>query len=628
MGVINQLSADIANKIAAGEVVERPGSVVKELVENAIDAGADVITVEIEGGGTTFLRVTDNGCGMTAEDAELCFSRHATSKIKSASDLEAIYTLGFRGEALSSIGAVSSVELFTKRKEDSQGTKIVFQGGALLEKGEAGTADGTSIIIRDLFYNTPARMKFLKKDATEAGYVADIMSRFILAHPEISFRLTRDSKEVYFTPGDSSLQNALYSVYGRDYAKGVIDVDYELDGIRVTGAVGKSEVARANRTYQSFFVNRRYIKSPAITRAVEDAYKNQLMVGKFPMAVLNIELDPASIDINVHPTKLEVKFSNDQQVFLAVHHAVKNALYSINQVPEIVRSEPPKEDVFSLPKEAFGWEGGKTPVQKGGFVHYEHKAFTPQKPTQAPKRQETVFSAPPKRSEEIAFDFKPQPENVSAPSNDAPLIFNEAPTPPVMGIEKLPHDIRVIGQLFSTYILAEIDGKLAIIDQHAAHERLKFEELKKELANRSITPQYLIAPIPAEISPLELSLFEEYSDKMSALGFDGEVRNDEFFITAVPSPMDEEKVLSTFCELLTAFSENRQEVIDSTKERLTHTIACKAAIKANHNLSKDEMLSLISQVLALKNINTCPHGRPIMITMSKTEIEKEFGRIQ
>ncbi len=620
MGVINQLSVDISNKIAAGEVVERPASVVKELVENAIDAGADVISVEIEGGGTGFVRVTDNGSGMTKEDAVLCFSRHATSKISKAADLEAIFTLGFRGEALSSIGAVSRIELFTKKRDNADGTKVTFEGGELLEVQDTGTADGTSIIIRDLFYNTPARMKFLKKDATEAGYIADIMSRFILAHPEISFRLTRDGKEIYFTPGDSSLQNAVYSVYGRDYAKNIIDVDYELDGVKVTGCVGKSENARANRGYQSFFVNSRYIKSPAVTRAVEDAYKNQLMVGKFPMAVLNIELDPASVDINVHPTKLEVKFSNDQSVFLAVHHAVKNALYSINQIPEITKSAP-EEDVFQLPKEARGWEGTKTPTQHGGFVHYERfdkkapASDTPKKPIEdfLPKRNIS------EGAEEFAFDFKPRESDV--------LFFDAPKEQPMAGLRNFPHDIRIIGQLFSTYILAELDGQLAIIDQHAAHERLKFEELKKELANRPISPQYLIAPIPLELSPLELSLFEEHSASLERLGFVGEVRKDEFFITAVPSPDDEDTILSTITELLTAFSENRQDVISAAKERLTHTIACKAAIKANHNLSTAEMLSLVSQVLAMENINTCPHGRPIIIRLSKMEIEKMFGRI-
>ncbi len=604
MGIINRLSADISDKIAAGEVVERPASVVKELVENAIDAGADVISVEIENGGTSFLRVSDNGFGMSEEDAKICFLRHATSKIKKASDLDAIFTLGFRGEALSSIGAISRIELFTKRKDEPSGTKVVFEGGELKEASKTGTADGTSIIIRDIFYNTPARMKFLKKDSTEAGYIADIMSRFILSHPEISFRLTKDGKEVYFTPGDNSLTNAVYSVYGRDYAKNIIEVDYEMDGIRVAGVVGKSENARANRSYQSYFVNSRYIKSPAITRAVEDAYKNQLMVGKFPMAVLNIELDPSLIDINVHPTKLEVKFSNEQSIFLAVHHAVKNALYSINSVPKIKLQEP-LEDLFALPKEARGWEGAKIPTQHGGFSAYEKKEFYYER-KEKPKD----------------FGFK-----VFSLDEDEPLILDAPEQEPIMGIKEIPHDIRVIGQLFSTYILAEIDQKLVITDQHAAHERLKFEELKRELKSRPITPQYLIAPIPCDFSPLELSQFEEHRKKLSELGFDGEVKKDEFFITAVPSPADEDAVISTLLELMRALSENREDVITAKKEQLTYQIACKSAIKANNNLSIYEMQSLISQVLALKNINTCPHGRPIMIEMTKTEIEKLFGRI-
>ncbi len=600
MGIINRLSSDISNKIAAGEVVERPSSVVKELVENAIDAGADVISVEIEGGGTTFIRVSDNGCGMGEDDAKICFLRHATSKIKKASDLDAIYTLGFRGEALSSIGAVSKIELFTKKRESEEGTRVVFESGELVSSERTGTADGTNIIIRDLFYNTPARMKFLKKDATEAGYIADIMSRFILSHPEISFRLIRDGKEVYFTAGDNSLKNAVYSVYGREYAKNLIDVTYELDGIKVTGVCGKSENARANRAYQSYFVNSRYIKSPAITRAVEDAYKNQLMVGKFPFAILNIELDAGAVDINVHPTKLEVKFSNDQAVFLAVHHAVKNALYSINTAPEAARYEP-SADAFELPKEAKGWDG-KIPTMRGGFAHYEKRA----------EQKEESFS----------FDYPKLKREMNEP-----VIFDSPREKTIMGIKTIPHDIRIIGQLFSTYILAEIDSRFAICDQHAGHERLKFEELKKELSNRPITPQYLIAPIPLELSPLEISLFEEYQEQMSRLGFDGKVEKGEFLLTAVPTPEEEEKLLATVVELLTALSEKREEIITRTKERLCYTIACKSAVKANHSLTTYEMQSLISQIIAMDNINTCPHGRPIIIYLTKAEIEKMFGRI-
>lgn len=338
MGLIHVLDTEVSNKIAAGEVVERPLSIVKELVENSIDAGATVITVEIRGGGISYIRVSDNGCGMSAEDARICFLRHATSKITTGSDLDAIYTLGFRGEALSSIGAVAKIRLYTKRSCDSMGVCVTCEGGEILSSNDAGAPNGTVIEVTDLFYNTPARLKFLKKPATEAGYITDIMSRFVFAHPEISFKLVRDGKEIVFTPGDSKLLNAVYAVYGKDYTKNMIDVDFEFNGIHVTGLVGNGTLARANRNYETFFVNRRYIKSPLMIRALEEAYKNQIMISKFPVAILNVEIDASAVDINVHPTKLECKFSNEHDIYQTVYHAVKQALYEIPNVPEIERT--------------------------------------------------------------------------------------------------------------------------------------------------------------------------------------------------------------------------------------------------------------------------------------------------
>ena len=627
MGVINELSTEISNKIAAGEVVERPASVVKELVENAIDAGANVITVEIENGGTGFIRVSDNGCGMTGDDAKKCFLRHATSKIKTASDLDAIYTLGFRGEALSSIGAVSDVELVTKRPEDLVGTRIFFSGGALIKNEEAGTADGTTIVVKNLFFNTPARMKFLKKDATEAGYVADIMTRFILAHPEISFKLTKDSKEVYYSPGDNSLKNALYCVYGREYAKAVIDVDYEMDGIKISGVIGKSETARANRGYQSFYVNKRYIKSPAITRALEEAYKNQIMIGKFPMAVLNVEVNPAEIDINVHPTKLEVKFSDDSLVYRVVYHGVKNALYAISYVPEVERAEPEPtpepEPTAVLPRQASGWEGAKTPTQRGGFVHYERKM---PEPSFTPVKSEKYVQETAAFTQKGNYEYFETKRETASGIGDVPASELREQREAVRGIEELPRNFRIVGQLFDTYILVEKDDSLLMIDQHAAHERLKYEELKSELAKRTVTPQKLIAPVPVELSPTEKVMAGDNREKLMELGFETEEKKGEMYITAVPSPMDEESLIGVFVELVTAFGDNKQNVIDAAKERLTYTIACKAAIKANRKLGEVEMYALVNKVFDMENINTCPHGRPIVIKMTKKEIEKEFGR--
>lgn len=670
MSAINILPQEIYDKIAAGEVVERPASVVKELVENSIDAGATSISVEIEKGGTDFIRITDNGCGMSREDAQLCFIRHATSKIKSESDLDAIYTLGFRGEAMASIGAVSKIKLVTKRAEDEQGSAVYFCGGELISCTEAGAANGTTIVIRELFYNTPARMKFLKKDATEAGYISDIISRFILAHPEISFRLIKDSKEQYFTPGDNDIKNAVYAVYGRDYAKAAIDVDYTLDGIHVTGIAGKGEAARANRAYQSFFINKRYIKSGMIARAVEEAYKNQIMIGKFPTVALNIEIDPHEVDINVHPTKLEVKFSDEGRIYRAVYHAVKNAIYSLPHIPEIERkTEAPQAEAIIpnvLPKEASGWDTAKMPVQRGGFSSFERTlqpaaqpyretksdfsaiSAAKQAPDDAPDTEKpapaantdsefALFSQPPVSpdsgntyksfSADTAADgyFRRRQEEMSG-IGDEPLAELRTKNEQVRGIDELPQSFKIIGQLFATYILVEQDDSLLLIDQHAAHERIKYEELKKQLAGRKITPQMLMIPVPVKLSPIEAAAFADHKDALDELGFEAESRSGEFFITAVPTPMDEDELCTLFCELLDELIENRTEIIGKTKERLTYTIACKAAIKANHAFSEVEMYELVRMVFALENINTCPHGRPIIIKMSKKEIEKEFGR--
>lgn len=631
MGVINMLPEDISIKIAAGEVVERPASIVKELVENSIDAGATAISVELENGGCTFLRVTDNGCGMGAEDAEMCFMRHATSKIRKSEDLDAISTLGFRGEAMASIAAVSDIQLTTKRVGDNIGTMVEFRGGELIASGEAGAATGTTVVVRDLFYNTPARLKFLKKDSTEANYISDIMTRFILSHPEISFRLIKNGKEQYFTPGDSSLQNALYSVYGRDYAKTAISVDYELDGIKVSGIIGRGESARANRTYQSFFINHRYVKSANLTHAAEEAYKNQIMIGKFPMLALNIDIDPHNIDINVHPTKLEVKFSDDRAVHSAVYHAVKNALYSVAYVPEIERTPEPEnfsDEPQVIPRPAPSWKQVTMPAQSGGFSGYEKKpAPSGVKAESKPEPKPEPEPKPPLRYEktpDLEYFHRKQQLISGIKQSSSEIQSDELP---VRDSTEIPHAFRVIGQLFLTYILVEEDDSLLLIDQHAAHERLKYEELKRELKDRPISAQRLIIPIPVQLSPIEAEIFDDNVDKMSELGFEAEKNGDVYNITAVPSVMDEDEIVSLFVELLTAIGENREEVIGKAKERLTYTIACKAAVKANGRLTDIEMYSLVRDAFHMENINTCPHGRPIIIRMTKKEIEKEFGRI-
>lgn len=686
MGLIHVLDTEISNKIAAGEVVERPASVIKELVENSIDAGATNITVEIKNGGVTYMRVSDNGCGMSADDAKICFLRHATSKIQTENDLDAIYTLGFRGEALSSIGAVAKVSLFTKRHEDHIGICVTCRGGDILSSEEAGIPDGTSIIAEDLFYNTPARLKFLKKDATEAGYITDIMTRFIFAHPEISFKLTVNGKDKLFSPGDSSLKNAVYTAYGKDYAKGTLEVDYEENGIHVTGLIGKGTLTRPNRNYQSFFVNKRYIKSALIIRAVEDAYKNQIMIGKFPMAVLNIQIDPSFMDINVHPTKLEVKFANEKAVRNAVYYAVKNALYALPNVPEIERIDKNTGEVLFKRDTAVEQVDIPSVKQSPDIKPAQSYGSSTSKEE---KRSSFHASMPAKQNKMVFFNDSTPNTNTFAPSAP-PVFYNDAnintksdistsdhyeiiSTPsaaisnnssemnkfaqqstlesknpetdtdstdinPITNTDEINVETRdnvfideyfkIVGQVFSTYIIAEKGDKMLLIDQHAAHERLKYEELKKALANKQIMSQILIEPVIVKMTPSEFSAFFEVQNELQNMGFEcDEFGDNEVIVRSAPGDLDPGEVEELLLELVTNASVLKHELITEKHERMLYTIACKSAIKANHHLSTQEMETLVRNVLRLKNINTCPHGRPIIITMSQKEIEKEFKRI-
>ncbi len=650
MGKIHVLSTEISNKIAAGEVVERPASVIKELVENSIDAGADLITVEINKGGTVYMRVSDNGSGMSVEDAKICFLRHATSKIQTGEDLDAIYTLGFRGEALSSIGAVAEVELNTKRKTDETGICVTCKGGEILSSDEAGIPDGTSICVENLFYNTPARLKFLKKDATEAGYITDIMTRFVFAHPEISFKLIIDGKEKLFSAGDNSLKNAVYTVYGKDYANETIPVEYEFEGVKISGLIGKGTLSRPKRNYQSFFVNKRYINSTTIIAALENAYKNQIMIGKFPMAVLNIEIDPSQIDINVHPTKLEVKFSNEKNVYNAVYYAVKNALYAIPNVPKIERSEDtfkrdkPKEQltlsdmVSSLPKnmtkrpETPDYNPRVNPFLKNiGDTKNENKGDTKLSfaKTELPKKPDFI------KPKEI--EITPQKTlHVASPKTEIKPLIPEikADSPKEAIIEQAEDTVfadeyfEIVGQVFDSYIIAEKGDEMMIVDQHAAHERLKYEELKRDIASKQVMSQILLMPVAVALTDVEMSIFRDNVKLFDEIGFEAEeFGEDTVLIRSVPGEVEMGEVEDIVLEILEQIESHRSELITEKQERLLYTIACKSAVKANMKMGKPEMETLVRNVLRLKNINTCPHGRPIIITMSKKEMEKEFKRI-
>ena len=657
MGKINLLPTQISDKIAAGEVVERPASVVKELVENAIDAGATILDIEIKKGGITYIRVTDNGFGMSREDAKIAFFRHATSKIKTEADLDAIYTLGFRGEALSSIGAVSRTELITKREEDEVGTLVRISGGVIEECTDVGVPNGTTMAVNDLFYNTPARMNFLKKDATEAAAVTDIVERFILSHPEISFRYTVDGKEKYFTSGDNNLISSIYAVYGKNYANSVILVDEETSFGRICGAIGKGDAARPNRNYQSFFVNKRYIKSLRMSATLGNAYKNQIMIGKYPMAILNIEIDPKFTDINVHPTKLEVKFSKEDEVMGAIYHTVQNALYAIPNVPKIehkpaIKSEfkkdtattkaqieiAPEPVLEEKPQQKPVWETKSVPYETPQEKKEESYALENGKDYFAKKRNE-VANIEPKPVNNIQMVAEDLSDNKTVEKIAQPVKLYEDAEPVVPEIEEPKQtpankwgfsrdNVKVIGQIFSTYILAQSGDTMIIADQHAAHERLKYEELKRELAKKEVTSQILLLPVAVELSSMEYVTFSENEARFAEMGFEIEdFGGNTVLIRATPEALPEDELKSLLLELIDKLSSKNPEIITEKMERALYTIACKAAVKANHTYSIKELETLLFAVLDLENINTCPHGRPIIITMTKKELEKEFKRI-
>ena len=646
MGLIHILDTEVSNKIAAGEVVERPLSIVKELVENSIDAGATAITVEIRNGGVEYIRVTDNGSGMSEEDAKICFLRHATSKISTGSDLDAIFTLGFRGEALSSIGAVSKVQLYSKRREDSDGVCVTCEGGEILSSSVSGVPDGTVVEVRDLFYNTPARRKFLKKPATEGGYISDIVSRYVFAYPEISFKLIRDGKEMIFSAGDNNLINAVYAIYGKDYAKNVLKVDYEYNGVHITGVIGKGTLCRPNRNYETFLVNKRYIKSAMMMRALDEAYKNQIMISKFPVAVLNIEISPEEVDINVHPTKLECKFSNEQDIYQAVYHGAKSALYALPNVPNNERGEETAqiqkpeqksiEDIFKEKlKEAERLKERPNPVAKRTDIDIP-KAAKEQKPKidalsmidfaieHSKQQHNPIEVKSPTASENKIVEEESWRDYLKRESEKIEIDQNET-------VEENKNffvgGFRVIGQLFETYILVEKDDSLLMIDQHAAHERLNYEALKAELEETGIASQMMLETIDVKLAPSEIAVFEANKELFRKLGFESNLNGDTVEISAVPGDISWSDTEPLFLELLSQMDDMKQELISDKKQRLIYTISCKASIKANMKIGELEMQRLVEKVFSLNNINTCPHGRPIVISMSKKEIEKDFKRI-
>ena len=611
MPKINLLPKQVAELIAAGEVVERPSSVIKELVENSIDAGATVITVEIKNGGISYIRITDNGCGISREDVPLAFLRHATSKIKVDNDLDRISTLGFRGEALAAVSSVSRVELLTKTKEEQIGTHYLIEGSEEKDYSDAGCPDGTTIIIRDLFYNTPARMKFLKKDVSEANSCAAVIDRIALSHPEISFKFIRDGKQTLSTMGDGKIKSAVYSVLGREFSSSLIDTESEQNGIKVTGLICKPIACKPTRNNQFTFLNGRLVRSGTVVAATEQAYKNSAMVGKFPSFVLYINVPFDTVDVNVHPAKTEVRFSDEKLIFESVYVAVKNALSKGDTRPEVKITKPAFNPFVRMSTEEFKQSAIEIEKPKPIINTSEIKPTEP--------KTNLVFKSEQKPEFLNNFSYtvieKPKPQTVTPKTNvDIEKTITEE-TP----------EITVIGEAFKTYIIAQMGDSIFMIDKHAAHERIIFNKLKKE---RKTEVQALLTPVTVILPKEEYNAVIQNTDLLLESGFETEdFGNNSVVVRAIPATLIGENVSNLLSEaaesLITA-----KTVRTEREENLFHTVACKAAIKAGYNTTAEEMLSLAEKVLFSDDIMYCPHGRPVAYEIKRNELEKQFGRIQ
>ena len=605
MGKIQVLDGETINKIAAGEVVERPSSVVKELVENAIDAGATAITIEIQDGGISFVRITDNGSGMEKEDIAMAFLRHSTSKIRSSEDLQTIHSLGFRGVAISSISGVAVVELLKKTAHAMTGCRYRIDGGVEKSMEDIGCPDGTTFIVRQLFYNTPARRKFLKSNMTEAGYISDLIARLAMSHPEVSFKFINNRQNRLHTSGNGRLKDILYHIYGRDISSNLLPVEAERDNIQMTGFIGKPIICRGNRSYENYFINGRYIKSPIITQAIEDAYKTFTMVHKFPFAVLHFALDTAELDVNVHPTKMEVRFSNGQELYRFVYETLRNILFGRELIPEV------------KPSEAKIWEAPKTVSQPASSKPIQNSAVLP-----------TLSEMPEVKKEKLPEPF----EKNRLEARKSSLVEEKTQQYELFETGLLTKEARIrhklIGQVFETYWIVEYDGKLFIIDQHAAHEKVLYEKLMKRFKESQPMIQMLQPPIVLTLSMTEVDLLNRYMDDFKRMGFEFEsFGGKEYALRGVPSDLYGFTGKEMVTELLDDLSGESPRIrTDMIGDRIA-TMACKAAVKGNMRISPKEADALIEELLQAENPYTCPHGRPTIISMTKTELEKRFKRI-
>lgn len=716
--MIKVLDQNTINKIAAGEVIEKPSSVIKELVENSIDSGATAVTVEVKGGGLSFLRVTDNGAGIKKDEVKLAFLRHATSKLVTVEDLLSISSLGFRGEALASIAAVAQVEMITKTADDVTGLRYQIHGGKEISSEEIGAPGGTTIIVRNLFYNTPARKKFMKTDATETSYIYDLMCRICMSHPEISFKFIANGTDKLFTSGNGKLRDIIYHIYGRDITSNLLEINAKNDYMKISGYIARPCISRGNRSFEGYYVNHRYIKSAVLTKAIEDAFRTFVMIHKFPFTEINFQVRPDLLDVNVHPTKMELKFANSQDIYSFTYNAIRETLLFKELIPDVAPGKDPKPETFKQR------DVGKAPEafenkRREAIVRAEERTVPQSQPEQhrpaEPQNQpEQLRSAETQTSPQQLCPIEPQTSSqpvhpvieiidetsssnnkgsdvidnnkMEKPAgnyiyadrnndlereivqnrnvvNESPAYTAPAPARPSVtaatqdstvsaasdaayieeaGKKYVQQDMfqekfltkearakhRLIGQLFKTYWLIEYDGKFFIMDQHAAHEKVKYEELMENYKNKKIYSQYLMPPAVVTLSAAEIEFLHENMDMFEALGYQIEnFGGREFKLNAVPDNLFGLDGRELFIDFIADASSSAKKVTIDTFIHKLSTMACKAAIKGNTEISFKEADALIDQLLKLENPYTCPHGRPTVISMTEAEIEKKFKRI-
>ena len=716
--MIKVLDQNTINKIAAGEVIEKPSSVIKELVENSIDSGATAVTVEVKGGGLSFLRVTDNGAGIKKNEVKLAFLRHATSKLMTVEDLLSISSLGFRGEALASIAAVAQVEMITKTADDVTGLRYQIHGGKEISSEEIGAPGGTTIIVRNLFYNTPARKKFMKTDPTEISYIYDLICRICMSHPEISFKFIANGTDKLFTSGNGKLRDIIYHIYGRDITSNLLEINAENDYMKISGYIARPCISRGNRSFEGYYVNHRYIKSAVLTKAIEDAFRTFVMIHKFPFTEINFQVRPDLLDVNVHPTKMELKFANSQDIYSFTYNAIRETLLFKELIPDVAPGKDPKPETFKQR------DVGKAPEafenkRREAIVRAEERTVPQSQPEQhrpaEPQNQpEQLRSAETQTSPQQLCPIEPQTSSqpvrpvieiidetsssnnkgsdvidnnkMEKPAgnyiyadrnndleraivqnrnvvNESPAYTAPAPARPSVtaatqdstvsaasdaayieeaGKKYVQQDMfqekfltkearakhRLIGQLFKTYWLIEYDGKFFIMDQHAAHEKVKYEELMENYKNKKIYSQYLMPPAVVTLSAAEIEFLHENMEMFEALGYQIEnFGGREFKLNAVPDNLFGLDGRELFIDFIADASSSAKKVTIDTFIHKLSTMACKAAIKGNTEISFKEADALIDQLLKLENPYTCPHGRPTVISMTEAEIEKKFKRI-